>query len=491
MLASFFKLKTRRLLLTSLFFCFLPSVLSAQSLFLQKIDYCQSAQFCVECGDPRAYCDQLTLDFVAARINTRYMLRDAQGSITFQVYVDERGFACVLSHNDATKSPLTAELITYLNGCPWKPAMVGGKPVASSVNVIFRFISGGIYGQMARMDLSEQASPGDPVIYNKNAYANLSLKNYEFTTWTKYNSPLPDNISQSCAIDQSDMLWYATAKGMTRFEGTTFIPVTEYNSPFATDAAIKEVLIDKDNNKWVYANNQVYLYNQSGWQQFDFKQFLSRGVTQILNSRNGELLFATQNGLVVKRKDKVVVLNKKSMPELPSSNVVFAYVDKYKRLWIGTSKGTIMIDGTIITSYNNLNTPLKNTCITGAVEDEAGNVYFSLQDCNQQSATESDKEGLAVINARGKWTHYNDVNSGLPSNRVNCMLYDKFEHVLWLGTDQSGLVRFNLTDSWENYHNNNSPMPGFKIYQLLQDSKGTIYTTTANGLVRVKKKTGA
>ncbi len=119
-----------------------------------------------------------------------------------------------------------------------------------------------------------------------------------------------------------------------------------------------------------------------------------------------------------------------------------------------------------------------------------GNVYFSLQDCNQP-ATESDKEGLAVINARGKWLHYNDVNSGMPSNRVNCMLYDKFEHVLWLGTDQSGLVRFNLTDNWENYHNNNSPMPGFKIYQLLQDSKGTIYTTTANGLVRVKKKTGA
>jgi ligand-binding sensor domain-containing protein len=68
------------------------------------------------------------------------------------------------------------------------------------------------------------------------------------------------------------------------------------------------------------------------------------------------------------------------------------------------------------------------------------------------------------------------------------MLYDKFEHVLWLGTDQSGIVRFNLRDGWENYHNNNSPAPGYIINQLVQDSKGVIYATTANGLLRIRKK---
>lgn len=68
------------------------------------------------------------------------------------------------------------------------------------------------------------------------------------------------------------------------------------------------------------------------------------------------------------------------------------------------------------------------------------------------------------------------------------MLYDKYEHVLWIGTEQSGLVRFNLKDGWENYHNNNSPMPGYTINKLAQDSKGVIYAATVNGLLRIKKK---
>ncbi|MDB5150048.1 MAG: hypothetical protein JWQ57_4068, partial [Mucilaginibacter sp.] len=269
------------------------------------------------------------------------------------------------------------------------------------------------------------------------------------------------------------------------------IPVNEYNSPFPSDANIKEVTIDRDNNKWVYSDNKIFMYGSGGWQLFDFKQFLAGGVNQVLNSRNGELLFTTPNGLVVKRKDKVVVLNKKSMPEMPSSNVLFAYVDIQKRLWIGTSKGTIMIDKSVITSFNSLNnTPLKNASISGAVEDDKGNVYFSLVDCNKQPG-ESDKEGMAVLRANGSWLHYNDKNSGMPANHVNTMLYDKFEHVLWLGTDESGIVRFDLNDGWENYHNNNSPLPGFTIYQIVQDSKGVIYATTANGLLRIRKKSGA
>jgi hypothetical protein len=152
-----------------------------------------------------------------------------------------------------------------------------------------------------------------------------------------------------------------------------------------------------------------------------------------------------------------------------------------------------MIDKSVITSFNSLNnTPLKNASISGAVEDEKGNVYFSLVDCNKQSGeSDSDKEGVAVLKFNGNWLHYNDKNSGMPANHVNTMLYDKFEHVLWLGTDESGIVRFDLNDGWENYHNNNSPLPGFTIYQMVQDSKGIIYATTANGLLRIRKKSGA
>ncbi|MEN0053408.1 MAG: two-component regulator propeller domain-containing protein [Mucilaginibacter sp.] len=481
--------KIRKLTLICLFICAMPAVLSAQNLFLQTIDICNPSNYCMDCGDVKATCDQFNLDYIADNINRKYSLKEAFGSITFQVLVDDHGFPCVYSHTDNTNSPLTADLIRFLNGNIWKAARINGKPVNASVNVIFRFAYGAISGRMQRMDLEQLKPPGDPTIYNTTAYKNPSLKNYQFITWTRYNSPLPDNVSKYCAIDKADVLWYATDKGLTRFNGTTFDPINEFNSPFIIETAIHNITVDKDNAKWVYANDKIYKYTDAGWQIYDFQKFLASGVNNILNSRHGDLLFATKTGLVVKRDDKVVVINKRAVKELPSNDITYAYNDSHKHLWIGTAKGNIVLDrNTIATTFDSDKTPLRNVTITGAVEDEKGNIYFSLVDYNNTSGDDNDKEGLAVLKPNGKWLHFTDKNSGLPSNRINTMMYDKFEHVLWIGTDKSGLVRYDLDGGWENYNNNNSAVPGFKIYQLVQDSKGLIYATTANGLLRIKKK---
>jgi hypothetical protein len=478
-----------KLSLIILFIFFLPAGLLAQNLFLQKVEACNTSNYCVDCGDPKATCDQVTLDNICEKIFRRYSLGTFKGSITFQVLIDSTGFGCVLSHTDVTNSPPTADMIRYLNGILWRPAKVNGKIVTSSVNVIFRIAYGRIYSQIQRMDLTELKPPGDPIIYNKTAvYANPSLKTYEFTVWTKYNSPLPDNISRSCTVDKSDVLWYATAAGLTRFDGTNFNPVNEFNSPFIAQNPAGSIAADKDNAVWVYINDGIYKVTADKWQFFDFKKFFTSPVTHILNSSNGKLLFTTNEGLVAVKSEKVALLSKKNMPQLPSNEISFAYVDSRQRLWVGTSKGTIMIDNnSFVTTFNNSNTPLKNMSISDVTEDETGNLYFALVNCNKVEG-DDDKEGLAVLKPKGSWLHYNDKNSGMPSNRINDILYDKFEHVLWLGTDQSGIVRFNLKDGWENYHNVNSPAPGHTIYQIAQDSKGVIYVATANGLLRMKKK---
>lgn len=478
-----------KLSLITLSIFLLSAKLSAQNLFTEKVEACNTSNYCVDCGEPKATCDQAILDNICEKILLKYSLGNFKGSLTFQVLVDSTGFGCVLSHTDIKSLPLTADLIRYLNGFLWKPAKVNGKIVTASVNVIFNIAYGKISSRIQRMDLTELKPPGDPIVYNKKAiYTNPSLKTYEFTVWTKYNSPLPDNISRSCTVDKSDILWYATASGLTRFDGKNFDPVNEFNSPFIPSTAIGSITADEDNNKWVYVDNNIYKIVDDKWQSYDFNKFLTSGVTHILNSSNGKLLFTTKDGLVAVRKDKVIVLNKKNIPQLPSNDISYAYVDSRKRLWMGTSKGSVMIDENFfVTTFNKSNTPLKNMSISDVAEDENGNLYFSLVNCNNVS-DDDDKEGIAVLKKGGNWLHYNDKNSGMPSNRVNNILYDKFEHVLWLGTDQSGIVRFNLKDGWENYNNVNSPAPGHTIYQLVQDSKGVIYVTTANGLLRLRKK---
>lgn len=124
---------------------------------------------------------------------------------------------------------------------------------------------------------------------------------------------------------------------------------------------------------------------------------------------------------------------------------------------------------------NQSETPLKQICITGVVEDESGNLYFSLYDYAINKERQRPNEGLAVLSKDGKWQHLNDANSGLPSDHINSLMFDRFEHSLWIGTNESELVRYDLKDGWENYHNENSKVPSTYIYDISPDSKGNIY----------------
>ncbi len=484
-------MKPCRLLLIFVFNICLSAGLFAQNLYSEKMNVCNMTNYCMDCGNPKATCDEYTLDYISDKINRRYIFGNAFGEISFQVLVDSTGFSCVLSHTDVAHTTLSADLIRFLNGCKWTPAIVNGKPVCASVNVVFTLSNGRISGRMQRMDLAELVPAGNPTIYNKQyQYFNPSLNSYDFTVWTKYNSQLPDNVGQSCVVDKTDFVWYSTAKGLARFDGRTFMAVNETNSPFTSTTAVHDIAVDKNNNVWMYANKAIYMYSNKNnkWQLFDSTHVSIAAGYHIIVNPAGEIFFTNKKGLLIFRDDKMRLIDRQAVEQLPSNDVFYAYFDTRERLWIGTTRGSIMIDKKQkVTAFNSSNTPLKDICITGVTEDEHGNMYFSLHDY-KKTDPDNDNEGIAVMSADGKWAHYNDKNSGMPANQVNNIFYDKFEHVLWVGTHQAGLVRFDLKNGWENYHNNNSMIPGFDIYQIAQDSKGVIYAATANGMIRITKK---
>jgi ligand-binding sensor domain-containing protein len=260
----------RRLLLVALFNVLLSTGLSAQNLFPEKIDLCLNEQFCMDCGTPKATCDSFTLAVISAKINYRYNLKNGFGTLAFQVLVNGEGNSCVLSHTDGSHSQLTTDLIIALNTCIWKPAIVDGKGVSSSVNVIFKIADGKISGQMQRLDLSEMKPADSAIVYNKQyQYRNPLIVNYSFTSFNRYNSPLPDNIGQTSLVDNADILWYATAHGLTRYDGKNFAAINEANSPLPATTAIHAMAVDKENNKWMYSNKDIYMLNdKTGWQNF-------------------------------------------------------------------------------------------------------------------------------------------------------------------------------------------------------------------------------
>jgi ligand-binding sensor domain-containing protein len=248
--------------------------------------------------------------------------------------------------------------------------------------------------------------------------------------------------------------------------------------------------VDQDNNKWIGTVDGLYKYDNKQWTKFTPEQTRTDGgIIHITCTPFGEVLVCTSNGLSILKNGQWELLSDQTIKQLPSNQIFYAYRDRRQRLWIGTTGGTIMIDtNKQVVEFNQSETPLKSTFITGAVEDDAGNLYFSLADYETSRERHRPKEGLAILSGDGNWQHLNDENSGLPSDHVNSLLFDPFEHVLWIGTNESGLVRWDLKNGWEVYHDQNSKVPNSHVFDLSQDSKGNVFASTYNGMIRISRK---
>jgi hypothetical protein len=484
----------KRFLFFAIVVCLVSTGANAQNIFPQVVGHCNlSSGFCLDCGDPQASIDTEQLVSINTKIAQSYSLSGIRGMVLLQVLVDSLGNGCVLSHTDKSNSPLVQDIVKYLNSAKWIPA-VGGKPAISSINIKFQIINGKITSEIQRIDnvnmLENMKNPGKPNVYNKTyQYKNPLLSNYNITVWQKENSELPQDMSQHSVIDKNDNVWYATLNGFAEFNGKVFTGLNELNSPFKANLSLSAMAISSDDNIWIATFKGVYEHHDNLWIKLDSAQVGTRDANNITCNRDGEVLFSTQNGLVIYKAGNYKVLNKQAVPQLPSNDIYYAYRDKKQRLWIGTFKGSIMIDAdNKVTEYNNTDTPLKDNFITDVVEDDLGNEYFAVESDQNSSQRDRDAEGLIIHSADDKWIHYNDKNSGLPANRINSLMYDKLEKVLWIGTSDAGLVRFDLKDGWEDYHNENSKVPSTYIYNISQDSKGNIYVSTYDGMMRINKQ---
>jgi hypothetical protein len=483
-----------RLLSTTLTLFLTSYFVYGQNIFPQKVEGCNTAQFCLDCGEPKAVFDTESFKVLSDNLNSKYNFKGGKGKTSFQVLVDTLGTGCVLSHTDATSNKLTNDIIAFLNNCKWVPAKEQNRPVTSSINVFFEIKNDKLEGGIQRINIDEitenMKNPGTPEIYNKHyKYENLSLDKYEITVWQKGNSRLPNDMGRLSIVDKDDVVWVATYNGFARFDGNQFTRLNESNSPFKKDESLQAIGIDSRNNKWVYTSESIFKFDNTKWHKLDSIEIGVKDANNIIGHNNGEVLFCSDKGLLILKNNKQQFLNKANIKELPSNSIDFAYRDKKNRLWIGTFKGSIMVDASNkVTEFNKTSTPLNNICITGATEDNDGNIYFSLYAYKKSSERNRVEEGIAVFTKDGKWIHYNDTNSGMPANHVNHLLFDKFENVLWIGTNEAGLVRFDLKDNWENYHNHNSKVPSSYIFNISQDSKGNLYVSTFYGLMRIRKK---
>ena len=307
-----------------------------------------------------------------------------------------------------------------------------------------------------------------------------SIDRYLLDQW-EIPEGLPSRNILSIAQTPDGYLWFATTKGLVRFDGVTFSAVQFFFNENQDSKESKEkkiippdtLLVDKQGNLWIgsTAGLTKYRYKTGQFTTFSKKHGLSgdrirriredvkgnlwiglwvsylnrftngkftlfdasRGlegkkINAVLEDMKGNLLVGTrEKGVFELREGKFV---KFDIDGLGSNRLIITmYEDRKGELWIGTNKGLFRVktlNRDKVTDVYTTGNGLSNDYIIDILEDCDRNLWIgTLSGLNR---LRHDPDGSIAF------------EKILGNHIITCLFEDK-EKSLWIGTDDSGLKR--------------------------------------------------
>jgi len=119
---------------------------------------------------------------------------------------------------------------------------------------------------------------GKSEIFNYRNRFIIKYDNKEFSLYNKSNSPLAKNAIWSIAIDDNNILWFASCAfetaGLMKFDGKNWTIFTPENSKLPSNLVQDVVVDNNNNNKWVAMsevvnNGCIIKITDNNWTIFD------------------------------------------------------------------------------------------------------------------------------------------------------------------------------------------------------------------------------
>ena len=282
--------------------------------------------------------------------------------------------------------------------------------------------------------------------------------------------------------DRNGYIWYATAEGLTSFNGHEFTILGK--SDGLAGSLIKKILVDSEGNLWLgYRDRGIskYLVKEKQFIQIQLPPGLeSTDVVDIIETTDGTLFFATDDdGLLVYRDGVWRIIGDDD--GLPSNNLLSLCNIKDK-IWIGTFRGLGVINrdnfevDTVLSQSKFLR--LSDMEISDLLCDHENNLWIS-------TARSGIFRFITDFGTSGKDTLL-DVSEmlNLPQISPQCIIEDK-EQNIWVGTKEKGVIRFACDINAEEsayviIDKKNGLRPGV-ITAILQDYEGSFWFGTNGG----------
>lgn len=278
------------------------------------------------------------------------------------------------------------------------------------------------------------------------------ITSFDGTTWTNFDESdgLPvagyNDMSQAASVEGTN-LWLATTKGAIATQCETNImsienSFTKDNSDLLSDTVLA-IALDKAGYLWMGTNRGLNgLKNNTEW-ILPTKLIFNQPISYIGSSEDGWNYFATLGAGVGRNKtavDGITAASSYEMPwaGLPSDIVNTLYIDPVTgNQWFGTPAGAAYHIGTETkknwTVYTTIN-GLVNDEILSIAGDDDGTIWFGT------------KGGVSRLSG-SVWTSFTTTD-GLAGNTVYAIAFD-MDGSVWFGTDK-GVSHF-TSEQWLNY----------------------------------------
>jgi ligand-binding sensor domain-containing protein len=461
----------------------------SQNLYPEKYKDCSLTSFCLDCGDTKAEPPKSLMSELLNKFDKK-SLNKIKGTIEVQILIDENGKACLLSSANQTNiSSIKLGLQKAINSTSnWESAITENKKTNSSVSLDFEFENGNFSAKRRVFDFKNQSnakSVGNPDV--KGTDKNKLSKSW--TLFTQQNSELPWDMTRAVANDLDNNIWIGTDNGIVKINNGKWEHFNSKNTTISSPAynknetqSVRDLEVDKTNNKWFVAGWDVYRYDNKNWTKYDSINSPINWARKIFVDHSNNVWFTSWDGVAKFDGKNWSVINKKNS-NLPTDKTLGVYVDKKDRIWIGTFEGNVIIENGITKLLNDKNSPLSKAFISKIYEDKKGNFWFDLYN------DKSDEAGIYVLDLQGKWTKISHPNPKMFSeNAINDFYLDEESNLLWITLNGVGVLCYDtILKKWETYTNENSNVPSIHCERITKDKDGSIWIATYAGIIKLEK----
>jgi len=222
------------------------------------------------------------------------------------------------------------------------------------------------------------------------------------------------------------------------------------------------IAIDYRGDVWFgFGNHGISVLSGTSWRHITTISGLCSNSIQDIHAWGEDVWIATKGGLNRYAGGKVTSL---SVPECGSDIRCFA-TEKQGNLWVGTSQGAAMFDGT---NWSGPYRPIKNSLASNFFKaltiDLQGNIWASIWDF-----------GIYKFDGTNWSLEFDEYK------QINCLAFDKKGH-LWAGG--VGVWEYDGT-SWTKYTKEDDFLYHNNVQSIAIDKDGAVWLGNTNGLTKV------